>query len=364
MKRTTSGVLIAACALTLAGCAATPRPDTGSASAAAAAMTGAEPLDAALVTPDFGWVLTADRLLVSRDGGTTLTPVEVPVQAGVPRAAYFADARTGVVAAVTGETITVASTTDGGTTWRSTAVRAPAVSAAGYAALAVSFGDGSHGAILARAATSQAFSLGTILATGDGGASWSAHPAPEAGALLVEPGGRIWLAGAALHSSTDRGRSWARAELELAGSGEAVTVSPPVAGTVPVTVVTGGRTEVQLLTSTDGGRRWGRPARLPAVGRTGPGVRLAVAATPGGPVVFDTAAGHAYRRDGTDLRPAGLPDGVQAVTLTPDGRYGWALAGYGTCRTGKQDCTYHHDLLATTDAGATWRTTATWARPA
>ena len=364
MKRVPITAALAAAVLGLAGCATAGHTDA-TAGAAAGAMTGSAPLDAALVTPAFGWVLTADQLLVSRDGGATLAPVDLPVPTGGPRAAFFADERTGVVATAAAETITVARTADGGRSWQTTAVPAPSVSAAGYADLAVSFGDAGHGAILAKAATSQAFSLGTVLATADGGASWAVHAAPESGQLRVDPGGRIWLAGAALQSSTDLGQNWTRSELALApaGPGAATTVAAPVAGTVPVTVTTGERTEVQLLTSTDGGRTWGQAVRLPARGRTGPGVRLAVAATPSGPLVFDTAPGHAYRRDGADLRPAGLPEGVHTVTFSADGRYGWALAGHGSCAAGKQSCAYRDDLLTTTDGGTTWTAAASWTRP-
>lgn len=73
----------------------------------------------------------------------------------------------------------------------------------------------------------------------------------------------------------------------------------------------------------------------------------------------DAIAGHAYGRDGAGLRPSGLPDGVQTVTFASDGLTGWALAGYGTCGTGKQGCHYHHDLLTTTDGGAAWSAAAT-----
>lgn len=366
MKRTF--LTAAAGLLILAGCGAVDGAgdDLGAggsgAAPAARPMTGAAPLDAALVTPAFGWVLTPERLLVSTDGGVTLSAVDVPVPAGPARAAHFTDAQTGVVAGVAGESLTVARTADGGRSWRTTTVRGAAPTPAGYSSLRMSFGDAARGAIMARAATSQAFSVATVFVTTDGGASWSARPAPEAGAVAVEPGGRIWLAGSSLHRSTDHGQTWSRSDLGLAGPVVTATVSPPLAATLPVTVVLGERTEVQLLTTRDDGSSWGAPARLPVAGRTGPGVRLAVAGTPAGPVVYDTVAGHAYRRDGTDLRPSGLPDGVSAVTFAADGRSGWALAGFGTCGAGKQDCSYHDDLLATTDGGATWRTVAGWTR--
>jgi len=365
MKRTSvqRGLLVLAAAGTLAlsGCGTAQQPDQ--ADPAAPEMTGAAPIDAALVTPVFGWAMTPDQLLLSHDGGTTLSPVDVPVPAGTVRAAHFVDAQAGVVAAATGDSITVATTRDGGRSWHTTTVPGATPSPTGYSSLSVSFGDQTHGAVLARTATSQAFSLGTIYVTADGGTNWSAHPAPEAGVVQVEPGGgRIWLAGANLHASTDQGQHWTQSELSLAGPVSAATVSPPIGTTLPVTVLTDEHTEIQFLTTIDGGRTWGQPTRQATHGRTGAGVRLAAASTPAGPIAYDTVGGHAYRPDGTDLRPSGLPDGIQTVTFAPNGRNGWTLAGHGTCTGNKQDCTYHNDLLTTTDGGLTWQTAATWSR--
>jgi len=351
--------LAAACMLALAGCGIAQQSDI--ADPAAPQLTGAAPVDAALVTPVFGWVITPDQLLLSHDGGVTLSPTEVPVPAGTVRAAHFLDARTGVVAAATGDSITVATTRNGGRSWQTSTVPSATPSPTGYSSLNVSFGDQTHGAILAKTATSQAFSLGTIFVTADGGASWSPHPAPEAGVVQVEPGGgRIWLAGANLHSSTDQGQDWTQSELSLAGPVSATTVSPPIGARLPVTVLVNEHTEVQLLTTTDDGRSWNQPTRLAVHGRTGTGVRLATASTPDGPIIYDTVAGHAYHPDGTDLQPSGLPDGIQTVTFARNSRNGWALASHGTCTNNKQNCTYQHDLLTTTDGGHTWLITATW----
>ena len=364
MMRRIGSALAALSLLALPACGNGQPP---SANPGMATMPGPAPLDAAMVTPAFGWVLTPDELLVSDDGGGTFSPVDVPAPAGAVRAAFFVDERSGAVAAAAGGSITVATTTDQGRTWRTKRVTDPAANPAGYSSLSLSFGDESHGAIAARVATSQAFSLATVLVTSDGGRSWAAHPAPEAGVVNVEPGGRIWLAGSALHTSTDHARTWTRSELALSGQPAAVAVTPPAAGTLPATVLASGpagdRTEVQLLTTNDGGLTWGRPDRVPVRGVAGPGVRLAVANLPGGPVVYDNVAGHAYRRDGTDLRPTGLADGIQSVTFAAGGDHGWALAGHGSCLNGKQDCSYQHHLLATTDGGAAWRTIAQWRRP-
>lgn len=359
MRRIRGAMTVAFVAL-LAGCAQAPQAGQPG---PAATLPGAPPLDAALVTPAFGWVLTPDQLFTTRDGGATFTSAQVPVATGGPRTAHFTSADTGLVAAAAGDVITVASTADGGGSWHATTVAAAAAGPGGYSWLRSSFGDKAHGAIIARSATSQAFSLATIITTTDGGTTWSAHQAPEAGTVLVEPGGRIWIAGAALNSSDDHGRSWTPASVQVAGPAAAVTFSPPLAATLPVTVLAGERTEVQLLSTADGGRSWSRPSRVAVHGRTGPGVRVAVAATSAGPMVFDTVGGHAYRDDGLDVRPSGLPDGVHTVTFATGGQRGWALAGHGTCGSGKRDCRYHDNLLVTADRGLTWTPLAAWSSP-
>jgi hypothetical protein len=337
---------------------------THPAAAGSTTMTGAAAVDAALVTPGFGWVLTPDALLVTHDGGATFTAAGLPLPAGPARGAYFRDDANGVAAAVDGDSIAIARTDDGGRTWRTSTVHDPAANPTGYSTIAVSFGDKGNGAILARTATSQAFSMATLFATTDGGASWSIQPAPEAGQLRVEPGGRTWVAGETLDATTDQGRTWTRAQVHLAGTASATTLSAPVGGALPATVVDGDQTSVQLLTSTDQGRTWGTPVRTPVHAKTGPGVRVPVASTGGAIVIFDPAGGHAYRaQSGADLHPSGLPDGVTGASFAGGGDAGWALAAFGTCAAKGQDCVLHHELVGTGNAGASWHPLAVWLEP-
>jgi photosystem II stability/assembly factor-like uncharacterized protein len=350
-------------ALSIAACGTTIAADGGA--PAVGLTTLAPPIDAALVTHDFGWVLTEQKLLLTHDSGATFTSVTAPVPASPVRAAYFPDAANGTVAAAAGDTVSVAITHDGGATWQSSVLRNPSASPAGYSALSLSLSDTGNGALVARTATSQAFSQGTLFATTDGGRSWSAHPAPEAGSVSVEPDGQIWLAGAALNVTSDQGKHWTRAELDLAGSpgSGSATLSTPVAGQLPVTVTTGEATRVLLLSSSDKGRTWRIGSSVPVRGRTGVGVRVAVADTSAGPVVFDNAGTHAYiAANGVDLHPSGLVEGVYRVTFDAQGTAGWALATYGTCASGKRDCVLHDEILKTVDSGATWQRLGAWTR--
>jgi hypothetical protein len=364
MKARFSLVLPGICALALAACA-TGRPAADPAAGGGpVTMAGAAPVDAALVTPTFGWVLTPDALLFTHDGGVTFDTAALPLPAGPARSAYFRDAANGVVAAVDGDSVVVARTADGGRSWSTGKVHDPSVSPTGYSTIAMSFGDKVDGAILARTATSQAFSMATLFATADGGVSWSSQPAPEAGQLSVEPGGRTWVAGQTLDATTDQGRTWVRAQVPLDGTATATTLSAPIGAQLPVTVVDGDQTSVQLFTSKDQGRTWDSPVRTRVQAKTGPGVRLPVASTGTGLVIFDTVGGHAYRaQNGTDLHPSGLPDGVTSATFAGGGDAGWALAAYGNCANGKQDCTMHHELVGTTNAGASWHGLASWLEP-
>jgi hypothetical protein len=340
-----------------------------------AETSGSAPIDAALITPGFGWVLTVDRLLVTRDGGVTFSDAKAPVPVTTTRAAFFRDTQNGYVTASTGNTITTAHTSDGGRTWQTGTVRDAAAPAAEYGRLRMTFGDADHGVIVSQTSASAMSSSATLFATEDGGASWSARSAPTAGEVAMEPDGRTWLAGGVvgdeLHFSTDQGRHWSSATLHVDGAVDTEAVAPPIDGVVPVTVVTKtDQTEVALLTSADKGRTWRETNRVAVRGRTGPNVRVPVAVTGTGPLVLDTAGGHAYRvpvhrsaattAAAPDLRPAGLPEGANAVTFASDRRTGWALAAYGRCANGKSNCTLYHPLLTTTDGGGTWRQVQLW----
>jgi hypothetical protein len=282
---------------------------------------GSALIDAELVTPQFGWVLTADQVLLTTDGGQTFTAAPVKLPTGLARTAYFRDASRGWVAATDGATITVARTADGGATWTDAVVE----SAEPIGGLSVGFGDATDGALVAKVQTSPAFSRAHLFGTADGGATWKEKTAPVAGQVAVEPGGRLWLAGGVLgnelYTSGDHGTTWTKPSLALAQAGTIDTVTAPRDGVVSARVSDGTAARVARLTSPDGGASW----------------RESASAQP------DKAA----------------PAGAFHQTYAGD-TAGWAVTATGRCAHGKQDCAVTYAVQATTDGGRSWKPIVTY----
>jgi photosystem II stability/assembly factor-like uncharacterized protein len=325
------------------------------------------PIDAALVTEAFGWVLTATELFVTVDSGRTFQrPNDLPT--GPARAAFFRDASHGWVAAAEGVGVSVARTSDGGTSWQVATFQAKEP----VSALGVAFADASNGVLLARVQSGGAFSFATLYATTDGGVSWAARDAPVAGRVAVEPDGRIWLAGGVRHdelyTSRDQGRSWSRPALELASPAQVESVTTPDNGVLSVTAVASGSSRVALLTSADGGTTWRETGSAPLSTDTAAAVPVAA---PGNAVlVVDPAGERLYRSSRSaaalastsEVRSAGLPAGALRATFATAST-GWVLASAGSCAKGKQDCAINYHVVSTVDGGATWQELLSWREP-
>ncbi|HEV7650679.1 MAG TPA: hypothetical protein VGP26_21245 [Actinophytocola sp.] len=364
MKRLLASAVTGLIALALVtACGQRPDADAG-APAVTDTLTSA-PLDAGLVTDRFGWVLSADAVLLTRDGGKTFQKTAVDVPAGSARAAYFTDATHGWVAALGGTGIAVARTADGGRSWTASTIPTKAR----IADLSVAFGDAKRGALVAREQTGGAFSVADLYATTDGGASWRAGTAPAAGRVAVDTAGRIWLAGGVfgneLYSSANSGGSWAKARLSLSDGGAPQAVSLPANGVVSVSVSEGDRSRVGLLTSTDNGVSWRETGAVRTATDTAVAPAVSVArdlsvavADPAGGRLGRVAAADRSTAAATLKSVQGLPAGVSRIGMV--GSAGWALASSGSCVGEKQDCVITHSLVATTDNGATWHELLRW----
>lgn len=362
MRRTPVNALLGLGLVALAtGCAGPGAgPGTGTGAQPALALHSA-PVDAALVTPQFGWVLSADQLLVTSDGGDTFQPAGVQLPDGPSRAAYFRDSERGWVASTDGSTVSVARTTDGGGSWRITDIP----SAEPVGALSIAFGDAGKGALLARVQTSSAFSRAHLYGTSDGGASWRETGAPVAGEVTVEPGGRVWLAGGVLgnelYTTTDQGGHWTRAQLHLSQASGVAAVAPPQDGVLPVSAGDGAASRVALLTPADGADSWRESASVPL--KKAAGAAVPVAVRDAAVLVPDPEGGSLHRTTtggaSSDLRATGLPAGVSHLTFAT-ATTGWAIASTGSCAGGKQNCSITDTVVATGDGGSTWHQLTTW----
>jgi hypothetical protein len=364
----TASVAGAAAALTLAG-VTTAHALAGSA-AQPATMGGMAPVNAQMVTASFGWVMTPDSMLITRNGGRTFVSAKVPLPSSYARDALFVNAEDGLAAAATGNTLTIARTTNGGVSWDSTTAAEPALNPAiGYQNLSIAARGGTE-AILAQVATGMNFSVGTLFASHNAGVSWDARPAPAAGNVSVDARGGIWVAGGVLgnqlYSSADRGASWARSTVTLQRGQQLAAVAAPTGSTTTATaLLKDGTTQVDTLVTADNGRTWHATSSVSIHGKATAGVLVPVTSTARGSLVLDTAGSASYLASGSHgwlgMRAAGLPEGVVTASFAPGGTHGWALATYGKCLRFKADCTLYRELVETTDAGASWHQLALWA---
>jgi hypothetical protein len=337
-------------------------------------VSGTPPVSAQLVTPDFGWYMTAGNIMITRNGGRTFADAHAPLPFSYARNALFTSAQDGIAAAADGNRIVVARTVNGGRTWTASQIADPrAYPGTGYESLSIAFGSRSAGAILAQVGTGSSFSVGTLFTTDNAGATWQVRPAPVAGTISEDSHGGIWLAGGVygneLFRTTDRGASWARSAIRLASGQQLGAVSTPSGGMLTATaLLRNGTTQVDTLTSADGGRSWHAISTVPIRGKTTSGVLVTVARTAHGMLVLDTAGDHVYssargtgrwQSSGRD----GLPEGVTGATFAPGGSAGWVLATYGHCARFKSACTLYHVLAGTTDAGTSWHQLILWSDP-
>jgi hypothetical protein len=328
------------------------------------------PLNAAMVTSSFGWVMTPDKFLVSRNGGASFSHVTVPVPSSYARGALFTSASRGLVAAAVGNRLTVARTVNGGRTWAvSHAVDRSLYPGAQFWSLSIAR-HGSADAILAQVATGPSFSAGTLFTSVNKGADWSARRAPVAGTVAFDSAGTLWLAGGVndsrLYHSASLGAAWTRSTVTLATGQRLGAVTTPANGVVAATaLLPDGVTQVDTLKPSRGESRWTVAGVTTMRGKTGFGVPPTTAAAPHGLMVFDNAGTRAYEASGAAVKPmtisaAGLPEGTTAVTFANNGAHAWALATFGRCLEFKTDCTLYHQLAATDNAGLTWHQIALW----
>jgi photosystem II stability/assembly factor-like uncharacterized protein len=306
-----------------------------------------------------GWVLTDATLLFTSDGGTSWSVMASGTRLeGVTDVFFSSTSRAYLAGVASGalDRLMVLGTVNGGASWREQVVEGSALGEGQvYARARVCFVDAAHGWLLGEVATSAAFSLGELLRTSDGGATWERLPRPPAvGRFTFVDAERGFMTGAPvserLYRTVDGGRSWQELSLPVsAATGMALydlpTFHSPNRGGVAVTL-RGEAPRLLTFVTEDGGDSW-KPADslpLPAGGYDEP-VPVALSAS-GRVLAFAVRGFLTLATDSTSrtfsltrqdrTQPAPVAEGavsVRALSLTEDGSC-WVLAAEGDCEGG------------------------------
>lgn len=306
------------------------------------------------LSADEGGVLTDTALLFTRDAGASWTDITSDVRLDGVTDAFFLSAPRAWLAGVDSDSpdrLVVLHTSDGGASWSQQRVEASVLdSGQVYSRADVHFLDAEHGWLLGKVATSAAFSVGELLRTRDGGATWERLPRPpEAGRLVFIDAQRGFMTGAPvserLYRTIDGGQSWQEVSLPVsAAPGMALydlpTFHSPNRGAVAVTL-RGDSPQLLTFVTLDGGRRWS-PAVEQALPPEDYNEPVPVALSPSGHVQAFAAQGSvtlardAVPRTFSLARQDGGGVGavfVRALSLTEDGS-AWVLTSEGGCKAG------------------------------
>ncbi len=231
------------------------------------------------VTPTAGWVLLDQRLYWTEDSGAAWANITPPgMGAAALQAAWFVDAKTGWLVAVSGTppadpAYQLFTTGDGGLNWQAAPLDlfAPGDPAALAAAVYLELLDARTGWLVVRQATGSAHDLGTLFRTSDGGQSWMRLTLPLGAPVHFTSAAEGWTASergsGEVYVTHDGGRTWAPAEggqaqsTLLGGPGltdlSAATASAGWARSTTGECDAGACTlTTQLVRTADGGQTW------------------------------------------------------------------------------------------------------------
>jgi hypothetical protein len=310
-----------------------------------------------------GWVATADRIRVTRDGGKTfsaLASLPVPTAKVADVAVLTGSVQ---IATIGSSGPGVFSSADGGARWS----ELPVAAASGPAG-AAQFVEDRSGVVGLQVTeqTSSNFSSGEWFAPQSDG-TWARHTAP-AGGTVSSTGPSLWLVGGpqadSLFRSVDKGSSWTPVSLpkECRPGGGAYAPPHESDGGVLMLAVntpggTGGEATLLSCVSSDLGASWHSSASTTVVQALEPGVP--VASGVGGNTLWfvlpDATRVVRAAVDGTvsAVSPNGLPAGVQSVSAMSD-LAATVTTSTTSCPTGKASCTTIDGVFETSDGGQTW----------
>jgi hypothetical protein len=334
-----------------------------------------------LVSEKTGWALTETRLLWTTTSGRQWRNITPPLPKGKVLEAFFIDPSTGWSVLVAPydrsgtDYLVIAFTSNGGSSWSFAELLSPA----DYSryepsdSVSVHFVDAVHGHALVKLASSSNFSRGLLLESSDGGASWRKLPDPPAGGsvrFVTEKDG--WLAGGPeiqkLYVTRDGGFIWSPVLVEPQGGDRRAaepnfdlpTFKNQDEGTLPVTYVSAGGTDLSFYETSDRGRTWrikqtvsvsGTISKSNKVPSAVVASNLFVIAPPGRLGVTVVADGQARDKSAV-VKDLGPGAGISEVNFKSS-TTGWVLVREGQCAEFKSQCDQVTRLFATDDGAET-----------
>ena len=334
-----------------------------------------QPLQSRLLPGGFGYALTSSALALTNDAGSSWRVATPPDLAATDiRAVRFVDSETGFVVGLSGaerQGLSLWRTTDGGLTWTSAPLPVP--SAVDVSApISISGPDDLHWFLsLSLQQGLGRTGPGVLLASSNGGRTWSRRVLPGAGAVAFTTPTQGWLApvDGGLYRTGNGGRTWRSTAVPVpAGFGSSLrltelpTFSDATHAVVPVTFRRGTRAVVSFLTSANGGTTWGTAATVTGRAVAAPAGRVPAAvadatnwlALPdGGRRVVGLVNGNPGRSVATAGLPLAAPGFELADVSFASATTGWATVSVCTTGTGPR-CPRGETLYRTRDGGAVW----------
>jgi photosystem II stability/assembly factor-like uncharacterized protein len=329
-----------------------------------------------LLTSNTGWAASQKRLQLTSDAGQHWTDITPPGKnlGNIDGVFFLNDLQGWVVNSITASAgqgaaaFIVSSTSDGGKTWTSKPLTVPSLE--GGIPISVSFADVQHGWMMLRLPSGSNFSRGLLLATADGGSSWTVLPKPPIGdAIEFVSQSSGWLAGGVAHDrlyvTRDGGNSWQRQYVVSPDSAVTPIYQLPAFhndhdGELAVVVGSTSASHLTVYDTHDGGASWDGRVTVPL---------SADASIAGGAVTSIVDASTLFiaprSREGFTAVANGVQSTVpqffsrlssgEAVTAMSfkDDRQGWVLVAGGHCDNGKSSCHQESSLLTTSDGGST-----------
>ena len=351
---------------------------------AVAAVPVGHPLQSDLLPGGFGYALTGSELALTSDAGSNWRDATPPGLAATEiRAARFVDSETGFVVGLSGterQRFSLWRTMDGGLTWTSSRLPVPAAVDVS-APISVAAPDGSHW--FASLSLQQGLGRpgpGVLLASSNGGRTWSRRVLPGSGAIAFTTPTQGWLAPVAggLFRTRDGGRTWRAATVpapagfpSIPALAELPTFIDATHAVLPVTFRDGTRAAVSFLTSGDSGTTWQTAAtvtgsRVPLpTGRVPAAIADAtnwLALPDGGSRVVGLVDGKRVRSVATGGLPLTAPGFELEDVSFASAATGWATVSMCAAGTGTK-CTRSESLYRTRDGGSTWAALSVPANP-